>query len=144
MKGGWEFSDIEKLEKLTNLSNKYITSVFDYYNERPEWDFDHLKELRLRLLSQSPYMDPIEVNKENLKLYLGEILPAGAQEEISTPKSIFYVAEINKLFAEWWRGVEQRHNRTLRTDEVRGIVDRIYNSAAGGGGLKNKRKTKRR
>jgi len=33
MKGG-----SSTIEKLTNLSNKYIKSVFHYYNEREEWD----------------------------------------------------------------------------------------------------------
>ena len=130
------------IEKLTNLSNKYITSLFYYYNEREEWD---VEDERLRLLSLEPYMDPIEENKKNLKRYWGS--SASAQQEIFTPESIIYVAEIDKLFEDRYTpGVTPLRKLTLKTLEVRDI---LYNSArsaratATGGGLKNKRKTKR-
>jgi len=71
MKGG-----SSTIEKLTNLSNKYIKSVFHYYNEREEWD---VEDERLRLLSLEPYMDEIEENKKNLKRYWGS--SASAQQE---------------------------------------------------------------
>ena len=124
------------IEKLTNLSNKYITSLFYYYNEREEWD---VEDERLRLLSLEPYMDPIEENKKNLKRYWGS--SASAQQEIFTPESIIYVAEIDKLFEDRYTpGVTPLRKLTLKTLEVRDI---LYNSGATGGGLKNKRKTKR-
>ena len=65
MKGG-----SSTIEKLTNLSNKYIKSVFYYYDERPEWD---VEDERLRLLSLEPYMDPIEEDKKKFKTLLGII-----------------------------------------------------------------------
>jgi len=133
------------IEKLTNLSNKYIKSVFHYYNEREEWD---VEDERLRLLSLEPYMDEIEENKKNLKRYWGS--SASAQQEIFTPESIIYVAEIDKLFEDRYTPeVTQLREITLTTDEVRGISDEVRDilsisgATATGGGLKNKRKTKR-
>ena len=130
------------IEKLTNLSNKYIKSLFHYYNEREEWD---IGDERLRLLSQEPYMDEIEENKKNLKRYWGS--SASAQQEIFTPESIIYVAEIDKLFEDRYTPEEtQLRQITLTTDEVRGILKisaRSARATATGGGLKNKRKTKR-
>ena len=130
------------IEKLTNLSNKYITSLFYYYNEREEWD---VEDERLRLLSLEPYMDEIEENKKNLKRYWGS--SASAQQEIFTPESIIYVAEIDKLFEDRYTpGVTQLRKLTLKTLEVRDILSisaRSARATATGGGLKNKRKTKR-
>ena len=114
-------STIEKLTNLTNLSNKYIKSVFHYYNEREEWD---VEDERLRLLSQELYMDEIEGKKQNLKRYWGS--SASAQQEIFTPKSINYVVKIDKLFEDRYTPEEtQLREITLKTFEVRDILNEI-------------------
>jgi hypothetical protein len=129
------------IERLTKLSNKYITYLFHHYNETDEWAIAD-SSIRQDMLEQ--YNGDIEEHKKGLKRFFGSRFQGPT--EIFTDESINYVAKIDNLFDDFKGrntvpGEAELNDVILTEDIVRTLFDLM-------GGLnknrKNNKNTKRR